>query len=267
MRNGRPTVKKVSLWLLVVCVLSIGLIPQRAAGLRARPGSPHAHKISRDVIEKARGISQNQSVPLIVQLNDRVDSTFEGDVIRKSGRLRGAMLKHFNLRAIEVPAKFVDDLATRADVDFISLDRQALAFGHVTTTTGADSVRMTTGPNTTGLDGSDIGIAVLDSGIDPDHAAFLDRRNNCRVIANVDFTGEGRTDDPYGHGTHVASIAAGNGRIANAEFTGIAPNADLINLRVLNSQGIGSTAQVLRALDWVAANRATYNIRVVNMSL
>src|SRR4051812_9683064 len=267
MRNGRPTVMKVSLCLLLVCVLSVMFVPQRAAHLRARPGSPHGHKISRDVIEKTRGISQNQSVPLIVQLNDRVDSTFEGDVIRKSGRLRGAMLKHFNLRAIEVPAKFVDDLATRADVDFISLDQQAVAFGHVTTTTGADSVRMTTGPNTTGLDGTNIGIAILDSGIDPDHAAFLDRRNNGRVIANVDFTGEGRTDDPYGHGTHVASIAAGNGRISNAEFTGIAPNANLINLRVLNSAGTGNVSSVLNALDWVLTHRWRYNIRVVNMSL
>ena len=48
---------------------------------------------------------------------------------------------------------------------------------------------------------------------------------------------------------------------------GVAPNANLINLRVLNSQGIGSTATVLRALDWIATNRAAYNIRVVNMSL
>src|SRR6185369_9131263 len=88
-----------------------------------------------------------------------------------------------------------------------------------------------------------------------------------RVIASVDFTGEGRTDDPYGHGTHVASIAAGNGRISSAEFTGIAPNANLVNLRVLNSTGTGNVSSVLSALDWVLSNRTRYNIRVVNMSL
>src|ERR671920_1009351 len=80
-------------------------------------------------------------------------------------------------------------------------------------------------------------------------------------------TGEGRTDDPYGHGTHVASIVAGNGRISNASYTGVAPNANLINLRVLNSQGAGTTAYLLRALDWVLTNRARFNIRVVNLSL
>src|SRR6185436_6719707 len=91
--------------------------------------------------------------------------------------------------------------------------------------------------------------------------------NDVRVAYSEDFTGEGRTDDPYGHGTHVASLAAGNGRISNGQYVGIAPNAKLINLRVLNSEGVGTTAYVLRALDWVATNRSIYNIRIVNMSL
>src|SRR4029079_6192590 len=117
------------------------------------------------------------------------------------------------------------------------------------------------------LDGTGIGIAIIDSGIDTDHSSFLNKSNAVRVVYSEDFTTEGRTDDPYGHGTHVASLAAGNGRISNREYIGIAPNANLINLRVLNSQGIGTTGSVLRALDWIATNRTTYNIRVVNMSL
>src|SRR6185369_4322849 len=47
---------------------------------------------------------------------------------------------------------------------------------------------------------------------------------------------------------------------------GIAPNANIINLRVLNSEGVGSTSWLLTALDWVASTRNVYNIRVVNMS-
>jgi subtilisin family serine protease len=108
---------------------------------------------------------------------------------------------------------------------------------------------------------------VLDSGVYASHKTFLDRWNNNRVIVSRDFTGENRIDDPYGHGTHVAAMAAGNGRISEGQFLGIAPNANIINLRVLNAQGVGSTAGVLAALDWVATNRSTYNIRVVNMSL
>src|SRR5205085_749056 len=132
-------------------------------------------------------------------------------------------------------------------------------------TTGADQIRSATTNNTV-LDGSGIGIAILDSGIDTNHHSFLDRSNGVRVVYSEDFTGEGRTDDPYGHGTHVASLAAGNGRISNAQFTGIAPNANLINLRVLGATGTGSTSTILSALDWVITNRAAYNIRVVNLS-
>ncbi len=88
-----------------------------------------------------------------------------------------------------------------------------------------------------------------------------------RFQASHDFTGEGRIDDSYGHGSHVASIAAGNGVVANGAYVGIAPNANLINLRVLNSTGTGTTSALLSGLNWVMSNRGTYNIRVVNMSL
>src|SRR5207249_7311080 len=118
-----------------------------------------------------------------------------------------------------------------------------------------------------GVDGTGIGIAVLDSGIYTGHVDFLDKSNNVRVVYSQDFTGEGRTDDPFGHGTHVAAIAAGGGRVSNAAYLGIAPNAKLINLRVLNSLGRGTVSTTLAGLDWVMANKATYNIRVVNMSL
>src|SRR5207237_9423768 len=100
-----------------------------------------------------------------------------------------------------------------------------------------------------GLYGTGLTIFVLDSGVEPNYVAFLDRSNNRRVLFSRDFTGEGRTDDPYGHGTHVASIAAGNGRISNAQYTGIAPNANLINLRVLGATGTGITSTILSALD------------------
>src|ERR1044071_2654139 len=268
MKNGCPTVKCIILLLLLASALGFNFIPQRAAGVRGKPypKSPFAHKVSRDVVDKARAVAPTAQIPVIVQLNDKANSSFESEVARKSGQLK-ATLREFNTRVIDLPAKAVDDLAARTDVDFISLDRQNISFGHVTTTTGAEAARLTTASNSTGLDGTGIGIAVLDSGIDANHTSFLDRRGRSRVIVSLDFTGEGRVDDPFGHGTHLASIAAGNGRIANAQFTGIASNASLINLRVLNSSGSGRVSSVLAALDWVLANRNTYNIRVVNMSL
>jgi serine protease AprX len=88
-----------------------------------------------------------------------------------------------------------------------------------------------------------------------------------RVVVNQDFTGEGITSDPFGHGTFVAATAAGYDRAAPGTYNGIAPNANVLNLRVLNSKGTGTVSSVLSALNWITFYRSRYNIRVVNMSL
>ena len=250
-------------------VLALLFSPFFFPGKRTRAegtsGQSQKRKISRDIVARvAQGHGADLIRVIIQPVNQpelSLDSTLEytGSNIRKLGL--------FQTRIVTLPAQAALTLASRSDVAYVSLSREARPMGHLSITTGADQVRATTNSTSSSLDGSGIGIAIVDSGIDTNHRSFLDPSNSVRVVYSEDFTGEGRTDDPYGHGTHVASLAAGNGRISHAQYIGIAPNANLINLRVLNSQGVGSTAQVLRALDWVAANRTTYNIRVVNLSL
>ena len=157
-------------------------------------------------------------------------------------------------------------LAADPSVSYISLDTQVRTFGHVTTTTGAQQVRTQKALlGSYALDGSNVSIAILDSGIDAAHKSFSSQSG--KITVNKDFTGENRTDDPYGHGTHVAAVAAGVGTPTNGAYEGVAPAAKLLNLRVINSQGVGTVSGVLKALDWVLANRQAYNVRVVNMSL
>ncbi len=278
MNRGSPTVKWLSLFLLVAYLTSLDFVTdhskaQSVSRRRVSPdsielvhGASSAEKVSPDLIELVHGASANARVTVIIQFNDNPGDAFDSFLLSNSGHTKAAFL-NFKAHAIELPSRAVQALAARPEVGFVSLDRTNISFGHVSLTTGADAVRVANGTNAAGLDGSGIGIAILDSGIDPNHIAFLDRSNNRRVIVSRDFTGEGRTDDPYGHGTHVASIAAGNGRISNAQYTGIAPNANLINLRVLGATGSGTVSAVLAALDWVVSNHVTYNIRVVNMSL
>jgi subtilisin family serine protease len=187
-----------------------------------------------------------------------------GGVTRKLARL--------GILTASVPAGAVESLAARDDVLYITPDRPTAAAGHVETTTGTDQIRTQTvtsllGLVTTTTDGSGVGIAVLDSGVDASHESFRNALGQSRVAYSQDFTGEGRTDDPYGHGTHVASLAAGSGQPSGGAYTGIAPGASIINLRVLDSQGQGTTSSLLAALDWVLQNKTLYNIRVVNLSL
>src|SRR6185437_13017589 len=139
--------------------------------------------------------------------------------------------------------------------------------GHVANTTGAVAGQAAATAAGRGLiDGTGVGIAILDSGIDVNHAQFASTGAGPRVLASVDFTGENRTDDPYGHGTFVAAAAAG-GPGAGPEYTGMAPGASLLNVRVLNSNGQGTVETILAGLDWVATYARQYNIRIVNMSL
>src|SRR6185436_16313588 len=128
MKNGCPTVKRISLFLLLVGLLSINFISRRAG---AQANITPAPKVSRDLIEKTRSVGRNQRIPVIVQFDGDADANFDLEVVRKGGRL-GASLKRFKARALELTAESVGELAARPDVRFISLDRQTLPFGHVT---------------------------------------------------------------------------------------------------------------------------------------
>ena len=227
-----------------------------------------AAKVSPDLTEAARDPQAlARRVRVVLQHEGPTDAALNS-FLRTEDVATRRRFQNFGARVLELPLGMVERLSALPGVRFVSLDRETIPSGHVSRTVGADEVRtqagVVTGP---GLDGTGVGIAVIDSGVDTNHTAFLDKSNRVRVVYSRDFTGEGRTDDPYGHGTHVASIAAGNGRISNAAYIGVAPNAQVVNLRVLNSQGTGRVSYILAALDWVLTNRVAYNIKVVNLSL
>ena len=161
------------------------------------------------------------------------------------------------------------DLASDALIDHVSPDsRVHLAMTVSNTSTGATQVRAGT-QGLLGLvgaypavTGSGIGVAVLDSGISP-HSALP------HVVASVNFvTGAADALDEFGHGTHVAGIIGGRAtNVTNLYAGGIAPDANIINVRVLGADGTGSTSDVIAGMEWAIANRVRYNIRVVNLSL
>ncbi len=117
-----------------------------------------------------------------------------------------------------------------------------------------------------GIAGGGVTVAVLDSGVAAD--ADLVQPDN-RILASVNFADKrdpGDPLDPGGHGTHIAGIVAGNGSRSGGEFIGIAPQANVVDVRVLGRTGSGRISSVVRGIEWVLAHRAVYNIRVVNLS-
>jgi len=230
------------------------------------------HATSRTPQKYSKDVPNNTNfVDVVIQPAGPWTSSLDTDVKNKGGKYKQTF-KNFPARVVTMRGNDAINESTRTDVRYVSMVRKTWPMGHVSLTSGADQASVMAPAGST-FDGTGIGIAVLDSGIDPNHVALSDAQSSSRMVVNQDFTGEldangfPITSDLYGHGTHVANIAAGNGKVAQGSYVGIAPNASIINLRVLNSQGVGTEAALLNALDWLATNRSTYNIRVINMSL
>lgn len=114
-----------------------------------------------------------------------------------------------------------------------------------------------------GITGKGVTIAILDTGLwtgGPD-------KFSARVLASVDVVSGGSvTGDPYGHGTHVTSIAAGGANDYDGDYFGIAPDANLVIVRAFDGEGVGSYTDVISGLNWIVANQKKYKIRVLNLS-
>ena len=111
--------------------------------------------------------------------------------------------------------------------------------------------------------GRGIGVAILDTGIDPLHRDLLNR-----VTVFKDFLNHKEIPyDDNGHGTHVAGIIGGNGICSNGKYRGIAVNCNFIILKVLDHKGNGNAKDVSTAIDWTIKNMKKYNIRILNISV
>ena len=111
--------------------------------------------------------------------------------------------------------------------------------------------------------GAAMSVAVIDSGV----LAHPDLPLS-RIRKFVDFVGASTVPvDGCGHGTHVAGIVAGSGLMSNGAYAGMAPDVDIVSLRVLGDDCSGKTSDVIEALEWVGKNYRQYNIKVVNLSL
>jgi serine protease AprX len=107
---------------------------------------------------------------------------------------------------------------------------------------------------------------VVDSGIAAGHPDFV-VGNQMRVVYQTSFGQTGGFQDLQGHGTHVAGIIGGSGSASSGLYKGVAPNVNLVSLRVSDKNGMTYESNVVDSLQWVYNNKSTYNIKVVNLSL
>ncbi len=109
-------------------------------------------------------------------------------------------------------------------------------------------------------DGGGVTVALLDTGVTESDDL------GDRLLARVDLTPERDGFDGYGHGTHMSGIIAGTGAASDGQWTGVAPGANLVSVKVAGPDGSTDVSVVIAGLQWVVANRSTYNIRVLNLA-
>lgn len=160
-----------------------------------------------------------------------------------------------------VTVEGLEKLMNHNNVDYIVLDKK------VTTTMaesrpliGADQVE-----TRLGITGRGITVCVVDTGIDYTHPSLGGCLGPaCKVVGGYDFiNGDADPADDHGHGTHVAGTIAS----AHTTYRGIAPEANLVAVKVLDGGGSGTSASVAAGIDWCINNARGFNIKIITMSL
>ncbi len=233
----------------------------------------------------------NRMLQAIVQFNAPVSpGKAEADAGHADGRVIGNLPIIHGL-AIEMSAAQARMLATNPDVHAVSLNTtvttESLPYGHLPFQMNGEGVSgaqlQTTYDHTLGvlplwkfgITGTGVGVAVVDTGVDGALPDFASKdHSHSRVVASAVANPDATTaTDSYGHGTDVAGIIAGNGGNRSSgdplhgQYIGVAPNANLISIKVSDETGKASVLDVIYGLQFAMAHQSQLNIRVINLSL
>ncbi len=246
-RPARATVARTVVWVSIAFAMLALSTPLRADGHKAR--------LSRGLAEKI-GAGQSRSV-IVAGTSEQVR-----DLAVRHGLTVEKVLGSGGVLRVDDAAAL---LRLTSDPSVQSVADDALVSAHMATEVtalGADQAWAGL-LGLAGVTGEGVGIAIIDSGMAAFHEALRGR-----VVASVDFVQPRlRGLDGYGHGTHVAAIAAGSVTTGAGRFSGVAPGAHVVNLRVLDASGRGTTSDVIAAIEWAMANKDAYGLRVINLSL
>jgi len=189
------------------------------------------------------------------------------DVVKLGGTILG-QLPIVNGVLASLDGNGLLNLSNQSNVVYISRDR---ALGSLLSN-AAPAVNAETAWQS-GYSGAGIGVALIDSGVSSHPDFNIGLLPISRVVYNQSFVpGNSSAADQYGHGTHIAGLIAGDGLSSTGPFfsktfKGIAPGAQIVNLRVLDANGSATDSTVITAISKAISLKSTYNIRVINLSL
>lgn len=227
-----------------------------------------APELSSRLAQAKQGAAGSQTVKVIVQYKQTPQAAHFARMQSLGGSLH-SQLHVVKAASFTIPVRALAALESDPDVVSVTIDHDLKSFDDYT-----DAAANVGAAWNSGYDGTGVGVAVIDSGINDSHPDLKDSNEyHSRVVYHQDFTGTPTTNilgaryDLYGHGTHVAGIIGGNGYMSGGQLSGIAPNVNLIDLRALDANGVGTDSTVIAAIDQAIALQSRYNIRVINLSL
>ncbi len=252
-------------------LLACSVLPSAAGSEMAAVGTNgrSVSKLSADL----RRVPSNRRIAVIVQFRQRPE---DKDLVGMKSRGAEMHTRVHSIPAVvmHIPASMLAELEKNPRVAYVTPDRAV----SMTSTASrneefATAVEADLAAAQYGLDGTGVGVAVIDSGIAA-HPDLNDANGNSRVVYSQSFVaGDSTTGDKYGHGTHVSGLIGGTGASSGAgngysgTYAGMAPNVNLINLRVLDQNGSATDSEVIAAIDQAITLQSKYNIRVLNLSL
>jgi len=199
-------------------------------------------------------------VPVIIQFDGEYSEGkwAELQALTNNRRFAKAVpLPLINGMAVKLSVRDLQAICDSPEIAGITLDREVKTMlNNATETVGSRAA------HAEGVTGRDVTVALIDTGIYP-HPDLAGR-----IIAFRDFVrNRAEAYDDNGHGTHCAGGVAGNGAQSDGLYTGAAPEARLVGVKVMNKTGTGLLSTIIRGIDWVVQNRERYDIRVVSMSI
>jgi serine protease AprX len=265
-RHSAAWGKRVGLVVLLATGMAFGS-PSSSARQNGRLSNIGSELTS--FLAKAKlGSAKGQTVRVIVQYKHIPTSVHYLTMKGRGARLH-TTLHMIRGAAFTIPVSALPALEADPEIESVTIDHPIAVMDDLTNSaTGVSSAW------NAGFTGAGIGVAVIDSGINDAHPDLWDSTHTTsRVLYHQDFTGTATTNssgakyDLYGHGTHVAGIVAGNGYLSGGHYSGVAPEANLIDLRALDANGAGTDSTVIAAIQQAIALKNAYNIRIINLSL
>lgn len=189
-----------------------------------------------------------ENVNVIIVFKDKIDKTAIQNV---DGEIE-KVLNNVSVVTGEVPKDMIDDLGRDKDVLAVEIDQRVQVSGQVQDW-GIQTVKAPSAWESQ-LTGKGLKIAVVDTGITP--------HKDLMIAGGVSFTPYTPSYvDDNGHGTHVAGIIGAE----NNDFgvVGVAPDADIYAVKVLDKDGSGNLSDIIKGIDWAITN----NMDIINLSL